>query len=211
MDSENVTRPQADRPVDESADNQQETPIYLGGSSETTRETPQITKAYLLGAIRDATRTKYTYRLSQKGCEYPNMISQTIKSWGKKAWVYKEGKNRDVFVVEFSAKILEGIKVKSRLDKIEFIQGYFDAEGSVSRLPTVRYYIYFGQKDLVDLELVKSYLSELGILCGKTHNPSRNVDPDYWRFYISSKSYNRFYRLIGSSHPMKGKYLRKMI
>ena len=193
-----------------SADNQQETPPY-GGSSETTREAPEISRHYLLGAIKDSTTSKYTYRISQKGKEYPTKIANALLKLGYKAWVYKEGKNRDVYVVEFSKKILDNLRIVSLKEKGDYIRGYFDAEGGVARSVKVRPYIYFCQKNYSELNQLKQFLTEFNIFSGKIHNPSIRVDPEYWRFYVSTKSHKNFVLRIGSSHPSKSKYLRMMI
>jgi len=50
-------------------------------------------------------------------------------------------------------------------------------------------------------------LVSFGIHCGKVHNPSHRIDPDYWRFFISRKSHNDFAKIIGSWHPRKEKIL----
>ena len=134
-----------------------------------------------------------------------------IHKMGYNAWTYKEGKTRNMYVVEFSKKMIKGFSIKTRDEKIEYIRGYFDAEGSTPRSKISRFYIYFSQKDKGDLEQVKSYIKELGIKCGKTHNPSINVDPDYWRFYISSESYDLFEKIIGSWHPIKSQHYRMKI
>jgi len=68
--------------------------------------------------------------------------------------------------------------------------------------------LYFAQKDLSDLQEVKSYLEELGIVCGKIHNPSKKADPEYWRFFVGAKSYKDFAVIIGSWHPVKRRFLR---
>ncbi|MBU2632741.1 hypothetical protein KKG52_03425 [Patescibacteria group bacterium] len=47
--------------------------------------------------------------------------------------------------------------------------------------------------------------------CDKIHNPSKRVDPNYWRFFISIKSYKKFTKLIGSWHPIKSRFLRMKI
>jgi hypothetical protein len=139
------------------------------------------------------------------------MISEKLKSFGYRAWVYKEGKNREVYVVEFAKRILFSTDIDSINEKAAYIRGYFDSEGSIPRTLRGRYYIYFAQKDFRDLERVKNYLFDLGIECGKTHNPSRKKDPEYFRFYVLSKSYNDFACRIGSWHPEKVKYLRMKI
>jgi len=167
-----------------------------------------MTKAYLLGALHDATERKTTYRIAQKSKAYVEFLAEGIRSLGRKAWTYKEGKSRNLYVVEFSKSLLKGTKIRSRQDKIDYARGYFDAEGGVSRDPKVRYYLYFAQKNSSDLQEVKSYLEELGIVCGKIHNPSKRADPEYWRFFIRAKSYEDFASIIGSWHPVKRCFLR---
>ena len=75
----------------------------------------------------------------------------------------------------------------------------------------MRYYIYFAQKNLEDLSQVKGYLIDLGIKCGITHNPSKKIDPNYWRFFISIQSYEKFFTVIGSWDPVKSHFLRMKI
>ena len=167
-----------------------------------------MTKAYLLGILHDATERENTFRISQKSKLLVSFIADGIKDLGGNAWIYKEGKNRSVYVVEFSKSFLGDKKIITRKDKIDYIRGYFDADGGISKLQSVRFYIYFAQKNLSDLSEVKKYLNELNISSGVIHNPSRKVDPDYWRFYIRSKSYGDFIRIIGSWHPEKRHFLR---
>jgi hypothetical protein len=175
----------------------------------TPTPTRKFTKAYLLGALHDATERKLTYRISQKSREYVQFLAQGIESLGKKAWTYKEGKNRNLYIVEFSKKFLKGTKIISQQEKIDYIRGYFDTEGGIAKSSKVRYYIYFAQKDFKDLKELKKYLTEIGIACGKIHNPSIKADPHYWRFYVRAKSYYDFAKIIGSWHPAKSNFLRK--
>lgn len=170
-----------------------------------------MTKSYLLGALHDGTVRKITYRIGQKDKSYIEFLTKGIQSLGQKAWMYKEGKTRQFYVVEFSKSFLKDVKVTSTQDKIEYIRGYFDTEGGVSRDSKVRYYLYFAQKNLQDLEQIRDYLIELGIKCGNLHNPSKKADPDYWRFFISVKSYQKFAKIIGSWHPVKSHFLRMKI
>ena len=128
-----------------------------------------------------------------------------------RAYVAKEGKNRNLWIAEFSKSFLKDTRILSKKDKINYLRGYFDAEGGIAKSKNVRYYLYFCQKDKKDLEIVKEYLEELGISCGKLHNPSVRIDPNYWRFFIGVKSYEYFAKIIGSSHPDKKKYLRMKI
>ena len=170
-----------------------------------------ITKSYLLGMLHDATERKNTYRIATKNFNFAKIIREGILKLGSKAWIYKEGKNRNLWIVEFSKILLKEFKIKSKQNKIDYIRGYFDAEGGISQSSKVRFYIYFCQKDKIDLEEVKKYLLELGISCGVIHNPSKKVDPNYWRFFVSSKSYRDFAKIIGSDHPVKIKLLKMKI
>lgn len=68
-------------------------------------------------------------------------------------------------------------------------------------------YIQFSQKNRQELEQIKIILKKLGIISGKVHNPSQKVDPNYWRFFISRQSHQKFIRIIGSWHPRKEKIL----
>jgi intein-encoded DNA endonuclease-like protein len=169
-----------------------------------------MSKAYLLGALHDGTKRKYTYRISQKHQSFVRKIAAMIEAMGFRAWVYREGKSRELYIVEFSVSILEDFETISEQDKIDYIRGYFDAEGSVP-LNGSRMYIYFCQKDKQSLLQVKEFLEHLGIICGEIHNPSKKEDPDYWRFFLSCKSYRDFATKIGSKHPVKRKILEKMI
>jgi len=179
-------------------------PQSLGDSVETTRQLPkQITKAYMLGLLHDATERKTTYRIGQKNKRLILNVAKFIKKFGCGAWIYKEGKDRDLYILEFSKSFLVNTKIKSLKDKIDYIRGYFDAEGGIAKSNKVRFYIYFAQKDFKDLKQVKNYLKETKISCGKTHNPSKIKDPHYWRFFVSAKSYKRFAKIIGSCHPEK--------
>ena len=170
-----------------------------------------MTKPYLLGALHDGTVRKLTYRIVQKDREYIEFLVREIQNLGQKAWMYKEGKSRHLYVVEFSKSFLKDALIASSQDKIDYIRGYFDAEGGISRSPKVRYYIYFAQKNLKDLQELRKYLIELRIICGVIHNPSKNADPNYWRFFISVKSYRKFAEMIGSWHPVKSRFLRMKI
>jgi intein-encoded DNA endonuclease-like protein len=174
-------------------------------------ELTNMSKAYLLGAMHDATERKTTYRISSKEKSYVQFLAALIHKMGHNAWIYQEGKTRSMYVVEFSKMVISDAEIKDRKDKIDYIRGYFDAEGSVPRSIDARFYIYFAQKNKEDLEQLKSYLTELGITCGKTHNPSKKNDPEYWRFFISCKAYAPFKKKINSWHPVKRQLLRMKI
>ena len=52
-------------------------------------------------------------------------------------------------------------------------------------------------------------LKRLGIKTGKIHNPSKRVDPNYWRMYVLAESHKKFAEIIGSWHPRKISIFRK--
>ena len=170
-----------------------------------------MTKPYLLGMAHDGTSRQSTYRIATNNSDFAEFLKKGIQTLFVGAWIYKEGKSRNLWIVEFPKKILKDVIIRSRKDKIEYVRGYFDAEGGIAKQSSVRYYLFFCQKDKKDLLQVKRYLEKLGIMCGTLHNPSKKVDPNYWRFYISAKSYADFARIIGSDHPEKRRYLRMKI
>jgi hypothetical protein len=161
-------------------------------------------KAYLLGALHDATfsRIHRTWRFSQSNVGWLKFLQFLLVRLGHKSWVYREGKTRFVWVLETTAKISQS-QVRSKSEKIMYVRGYFDAEGGMPKKDTDFLYFQFCQKDIADLERVRSYLKELDIECGVIHNPSKRVDGDYWRFFVSRKSHGDFMRMIYSFHPRK--------
>jgi hypothetical protein len=172
---------------------------------------PQITKAYIVGILHDATERHTTFRISQKSSKFVQMVASGIRSLGGNAWIYKEGSSRNLYIVEFSKSFLKDFEIVSKRDKIDYIQGYFDTDGGIAKSSKVRFYIYFAQKDFSDLQQVRNYLMEMNIDCGVIHNPSKRIDPNYWRFFVKAKSYVDFVQKIGSRHPEKAKYLRLKI
>ena len=183
-----------------SADNQQgRFRSEIGKPSETTRRAPyseKEIKAYLLGALHDATfSSNRRFRYSQKGTEWLKALKALLKRIGYSSWIYKEGKGRDVYVLETLAKFLDfkcnPLKFKSNAEKIHYIRGFFDAEGGIPK-NNKRFYIQLVQSDKHKLQKIKKILEELEIKTGKIHNPSIKVDPDYWRMYVLAKSHQRF-------------------
>ena len=183
---------------------------YTSGSCEATAE--EHAKAYLLGAIHDGSKHKNTVRISQKGTDWLIVLQTLLFSVGAKSWIYQEGKTRSVFVLETSVKFLDfkanPLTFKTTIEQALYIRGFFDAEGGVPRDRSSRFYIQLVQKDHDKLSRIKMILNDLGIRAGKIHNPSRRVDPNYWRFFISAESQRDFCNIVGSNHPRKCKILR---
>ena len=164
-------------------------------------------KSYLLGAMHDGTIRQRTLRIAQREKEYVVLLKSLILAKGKRAWTYREGCTRNLYVVEFSKTLLEGHRLRTRREIIHYVRGYFDPEGSVSSPAASFPYMYFGQKSRSDLEELRNFLGRLKVTCGKIHNPSHRVDPDYWRFFVSRRSLERFAGVIGSWHPRKAGWL----
>jgi hypothetical protein len=160
-------------------------------------------RAYLLGALRDGTfsRIHGTYRISQSDRRWLVVLQDLFLKLGSRSWIYREGK-RNVWVVESTCKLAEAALV-SLEEKAAFARGYFDAEGGIPRDLGARFYIQLVQKNRPDLEQVRRFLEDIGIECGRIHNPSVRVDPQYWRFYVLSRSHEDFVRHVGSWHPRK--------
>jgi len=147
-----------------SAGNQQGSPPMLNRSdpSETTRRAPKSEKeikAYLLGALHDASfSSNRRFRYSQKGTEWLKKLKALFKKIGYNAWIYKEGKNRDVYVLETLAKFLDfkfnPLKLVSKAEKICYIKGFFDAEGGLPK-NNQRFYIQLVQADKPKLKKIK--------------------------------------------------------
>ena len=161
--------------------------------------------------MHDGTVRPRTLRISQREQDYVLSLRRRIIASGGRAWTYKEGKERNVYVVEFSRTFLDGHQIRTRQDVIHYVRGYFDAEGGIAAASKVASYVYFAQKDRHDLLEVHAYLVQLGISCGRIHNPSVHVDPDYWRFYVSRHSLFRFAQIVGSWHPRKSKLLARFL
>ena len=174
-----------------------------------------ITRSYLLGMLHDATERKNTYRIATKNSNFAKIIRKGILKLDFKAWIYKEGKDRNLYILETVCKDLDFSfdprNLSTEGEKIAYIRGFFDAEGGIPHNDG-EFYIQLVQKNLGKMETIKEILIILGISCGKIHNPSIRVDPDYWRFFISRKSHKKFALMIGSWHPLKAEiFSRRMM
>ena len=201
------------------ADNQQgsRSPSWRVDPSETTRRAPfseVVIKAYFLSALHDGTFSQNKrFRISQKGVEWLKFLQQLLKSISYNSWIYQEGKERDIHVLETVASFLnfnfDPSKLKNKEEMVAYVRGFFDAEGGIPHCKKDRFYIQLTQNDRFKLEKIKNILEEIGIESGKIHNPSHRKHPEYWRMNISTKSHKIFIQLIGSWHPRKIRILRE--
>lgn len=160
--------------------------------------------AYLLGAAHDATfsGSHRTTRFCQADLPWLEVLAELLLKLGIRSWTYREGRDRSLWVLECSWRAPAWFQEEPRA-KRAYARGYFDAEGGIPRSPKARFYVQFVQKDREDLERVREILVDNAIACGRVHNPSARVDPDYWRFYVAAASHERFKQNIGSWHPRK--------
>ena len=108
------------------------------------------------------------------------------------------------WILETSASVLaERPCFLASEERLAYARGYFDAEGGTPRNPSARFYFLFVQKDIGDIEELRTMLVAEGIDCGRVHNPSRRVDPHLWRFYVLTSSQRAFATKVGSWHPRK--------
>ena len=185
--------------------------------SETVRQAPlskEEIKAYLLGALHDGTfSSNRRFRISQKGTEWLRVLKILFGKLGYNSWIYREGWNRKVYVLETLADFLDfkfdPLHLQKKEGKINYIRGFFDAEGGIPRDSKAKFYIQLVQNNKEKLEKLKNLLNDLGIRTGKIHNPSDKVDPDYWRMYVLAESRKKFVNIIGTWHLRKVRTLRK--
>lgn len=187
-------------------------------SSETIRQTPFPSKnevqSYFLGALHDGTlNKKRRFRIAQKERKWLVLLKQYLRKLGYNSWIYQEGKQRNVFVLETLADFLDfradPIKLKTKKEKIGYLRGFFDAEGGMPHNSNDKFYIQLVQNDKEKLKKIKRLLIDLRIKTGIIHNPSKKVDPGYWRMYVLKQSRSRFLKIIGSWHPKKLETIRK--
>jgi LAGLIDADG-like domain len=174
-------------------------------------------KAYLQGALKDATPSSLhgTHRYGQSDRAWLERIADLLGALGHRSWIYREGRDRNYWIVETSAKFLSVSFDPSSLmgtrPGLSYVRGYFDADGGMPTSSEARLYLQFCQKDRVSLERVHEILRHEGIDSGRIHNPSARVDPDYWRFFVRAKSHQDFLTRVGSWHPRKQAQIRARV
>lgn len=161
-------------------------------------------EAYLGGAAHDSTFSSLhgTTRFCQADPRWLTIVGRLLEKLGRHSWTYREGQNRSLWVLETTWHPYKGSEA-SALNSAAYVRGYFDAEGGIPTSPEARFYIQLVQKNHADLSDVRSMLLGLEITCGRLHNPSVRVDPNYWRFYVASSSHAAFIDRVGSWHPRK--------
>jgi intein-encoded DNA endonuclease-like protein len=173
--------------------------------------------AYLIGAAGDASviynkkRAEYYVEYWQKNYRWlEQSIAPRIKRVFNKS-VKAFPKKRGLFLMRFYSKNAYGL-FKKYLDnpklilketketQLEYICGFFDAEGSApKRKPGTGYRLHIYQKDLRPLKVISKILSENGIAVGNlTHSRDIGLLPIRGKVNISN-----FKDCIQPEHPDK--------
>jgi hypothetical protein len=166
-------------------------------------------EAYLQGALHDGTWNAQhrTHRIGQSDRAWLVLLQTILERLGRRGWIYREGSERNYWVIETTAPFLsvgfDAGPLQETSEGLHYVRGYFDAEGGMPKSAEARLYLQFSQKSLADLKAVAKILESWDIACGRIHNPSAAVDPRYWRFYVRTASHERFMSLVGSWHPRK--------
>ena len=166
-------------------------------------------EAYLQGALRDATRSDAhkSHRYGQSVRAWLETLQSILGVLGHRSWIYREGKDREFWILETTAKFLtisfDAQELVGRREGLDYVRGYFDADGGMPRDSRARLYVQYCQNDRKSLEIVAKILASWGIASGVIHNPSARVDPDYWRFFVRANLWDRFFDLVCSWHPVK--------
>ncbi len=66
--------------------------------------------------------------ISQREEPYVLFLKGLILRDGGRAWTYREGKARDLYVMEFSRAFLDGHVIRTHRDVVDYVRGYFAAK-----------------------------------------------------------------------------------
>lgn len=165
-------------------------------------------EAYLQGALRDGTRSvrHNTHRFGQSDRKWLELLQTLLQGIAFRSWIYREGKSREFWVLETTAPFLDieydAGSLVGTVAGLEYVRGYFDAEGGMPKSESSRLYLQFTQKNRTNLDTVRQILQSWEIECGQLHVPSQK-NPEYWRFFVKANSHYRFMSMVGSCHPRK--------
>src|SRR5437016_13247345 len=121
-------------------------------------------EAYLQGALHDGTRSTLhgTHRIGQSDEGWIDVLRATLNLLGHRSWKYREGRSRRYWVVETTAHFLsvdfDPSDLVGRDEGLDYVRGYFDAEGGMPRDSGARLYFQLCQKHAVSLGAVHEIL-----------------------------------------------------
>lgn len=196
------------------------------------RLTPEL--GYLLGALRDGTISnefpgEWTcsfYSLNKEHVEkLRNLanemfgVEQRIESFGDVFGIRIRSKTLFLFfTLLFEAKSRQKdwntpklIANASRKVKLNYVMGFFDAEGGIPHLENMKnpkrknLYIKFVQKNKESLEFIKETLKREGIQMGKVY-----FSDDKYVVKVNKQSISLFSKKVKPLHPEKAKRLQML-
>ena len=160
------------------------------------------------GSIRFDTRTRtYHFRLEVKDLDFALATKKALEKLGLRTSLRKT--RRGLYLVICCSKSftqwLRGIKVEelpkliqNKEDKISFIRGFFDSDGSLEKNGKGGKYIKMFNKNKELLQVIKRMLEELGF-----HPRLRKERYLYVLGIYRNEEICRFVEIIGSSIPRK--------
>ncbi len=120
--------------------------------------------AYCQGALRDGTFSSRhrTHRIGQCDPDWLRFLGVLLERLGSRSWIYREGQHRRLWVLETTAPFLSmtfnAMALVGRSEGLDYVRGYFDADGGMPRDHRARLYFQFVQKDRRSLEAVAGLL-----------------------------------------------------
>lgn len=178
-------------------------------------------KGFVLGASEDGivyyreNKNEYGLEIEQKNKEWLEFVqSSLVKAYKKKSKIRKMKKGYyrlNVYSKDIYNELLEFrenpklISQQSKEFQIGFLQGVFDAEGSVRK---GRNHITVSLNKKKTIEVIQRILSEIGIKTGKEWQDKNLVItiPIY-----GSENMKKFQRLINFRHPEKIERLKLLV
>ena len=198
--------------------------------------------AYLLGAFRDASIHSYK---DGKDCEFiilqkekwwlQSVVAPYLEKLLKRKLKVSEKLFSGVYRIRFRSKQLFSLLIGKYnfpysgkqafwnpvIDKefvIDYLRGFFDAEGGVfikgKNIRVDFYQSWHDENSCPPLEAIRKYLINLGIKCGSVRKRKPNQIQNFPRYVLSisnKRGVLEFARVVGSYHPNKLVYFNKLL
>ncbi len=189
-------------------------------SSKNLEETNLIERGFVFGACEDGTvyykknRNQYTIEYEQKILDWLEIVQKALQIVYNKSGKIRKTKagyyrlyiySKDIYLnILETRKDYRNILTKDKNFQIGFLQGIFDAEGTVHNK---RYSIRIASKKLVIIELIRDLLEKFNIKTGKIyHDKTAIILPLYGK-----ENLKKFNDVIGFRHKEKKAKLEKLI
>lgn len=179
-----------------------------------------IDRGFIFGTAEDGTlyirkdRNQYTIEFEQKIKEWLEYIQKVLKTTHNKNTNLRRTSKGYFRLILYSKDIFYEIKelrkdykkllLCSRSFQIGFLQGIFDAEGTVHK---ERFQIRISSKKLEVVLVIKQLLESLGIMTGRIH---KDIAVYILPFY-GKENIERFHDIIGFRHNEKRARLSNLL